>query len=103
MIFSAWIVGLGLTAWMQGVQQGQWPPPYAFLDLSVVMAGAAIVGAANPRLGGLIGWGLLLPLILRELTDAAHGQGPLTTLPIARAGGGVKAVPTVDVLAGRAG
>ena len=62
-VFSAWLVGAGLVSW-RSLQNGQWPPPYVFLDLSVFMGIWALVARANGTVAGLAAWGSLLGLAL---------------------------------------
>ena len=62
-VFSAWLVGAGLVSW-RSLRNGQWPPPYVYLDLSVFMGIWALVARANGTVAGLAAWGSLLGLAL---------------------------------------
>jgi hypothetical protein len=56
-------------AWRYGVKADkgpQWPEPYRFILGSVAMGFAAIVAQFNPRVGGLLAWGLFLGAVVQQ-------------------------------------
>lgn len=70
-VMAAWVVGAALLTWTQGLnpnRQGgpQFPPPFIYLDLTMFIAVCALISRANGTVGGLLAWGFLLALMLRN-------------------------------------
>lgn len=59
-VTTAWLVLLSFQAWQHGKKQNKMPEPFYFLGASAVMGVAGIIGMANPRLGTLFAWALVL-------------------------------------------
>lgn len=87
----AWAIGVAFTAYNQGLSKGQFPPPYAFIDLTIVMIVCGLIAKANGRIGGLLAFGLLLPIVLIGLQQASKGTGPISALALG--GGSVTPAP----------
>ena len=82
-VWSAWAVACAFAAWNNGLKDGSWPPPYSFLDPTILYGGLSLFGHVNPRMAGLLAWGLTIPMVLIELQQWSKGGGPLASLPFA--------------------
>lgn len=80
-VWSAYAVAVLFSAWNNGLKDGQWPPPYSFLDPTILYGGLSLLAHANGRIAGLLAWGLTLPMVLIELQQWSKGGGPLASLP----------------------
>lgn len=76
MITGAWILGAAVITWTQGfsLNPPQFPAPYKFLDLSIVMLIAAALQRLNPMVGGVFAWGMLLALMIRGYATPSGQQ-----------------------------
>lgn len=87
-VMFAWLIAIAFSAWNSGMKPGgqdgksapNFPPPYVFLDATILFGGIGLLGRANPRIAGLLAFGLVLPLILIEF---GRKNSPLASLPFA--------------------
>jgi hypothetical protein len=86
-ILIAWMIAIGFSAWNSGFRPGgkdgksspEWPPPYVFLDPTILFLGLSFLGRWQPRIANLLAFGLIVPLVLVELQRKGS---PFLTLPL---------------------
>jgi hypothetical protein len=76
-IWVAWGIAVFFSAWNNGVKKAQFPPPYVFLDPTLLFGGIALLARWQPRIAGLLAFGLVLPVILLEVRTQGN---PLYTM-----------------------
>lgn len=81
-VWLAWGIACAFAAYNQGIKLGQLPPPYVFVDATLLFGGISLLARWNARVAGLLALGLVLPLILVQLQqwNATPGGGPLMGL-----------------------
>src|SRR5215472_12947306 len=62
----AWMIGAGYISYQYGWKCGQLPWPKHYIALTGAISLASLVAAWNPTVGGLLGYGMLFGLYLRE-------------------------------------
>lgn len=84
-VMLAWFIAIGFTAWNNGFRKKPpvWPPPYSFLNATLLFGGISLLARWNGRIAGLLALGLVLPMVLMEL----QGLPPITSYASSVVGG----------------
>lgn len=92
----AWMIGAGYISYKYGYKCGMLPMPKRYLALTGFVSIAALVGAANPMVGGLIAYGTLFGVFITQYNT----QGKCDTLPNQSSQSGSQAAPKVNPTVG---
>lgn len=78
-VWAAWAIACAYSAWNNGLSKHQWPPPYVFLDATILFGAISLLARWNARIAGLLALGLVIPMVLIEFKRG--DSGPLAMLP----------------------